>query len=190
LINNNKINTKSWDETAFRQCVEFHKEKILNTCYRFVQNRDDAEDLVQEVFIEVYQSIVDFREDARLSTWIYRIAVNKSLDFIRKKKRKKRFAPVIGLFGSRADEKELPLPDLSNPHDDLEQKERIQLLNRAINSLPETQKTAIILNKFEGFSHEEIAKILKTSVSGVESLIHRAKRNLHKDLYKIFNHQL
>ena len=181
---------KSGDETAFRECVESHKDKVLNTCYRFVQNRDDAEDLAQEVFIEVYRSISHFREDAELSTWIYRIAVNKSLDFVRKKKRKKRIAYVLSYFGSADEEKDLQLSAPTNPQSDLEQKERIQILNKAIDSLPENQKVAITLSKYEGFSNKEIAEIMETSVSAVESLIHRAKNNLHKKLHQFYEKHL
>lgn len=171
---------------SFEELVEFHQEKVLNTCFRFVNNKEDAEDLTQEVFIEVYRSIGHFREDAELSTWIYRIAVNKSLDFIRKKKRKKRFAFVLSLTGFGDEEKELQIPALPNPQTDLEQKERIQILNRAIDSMPENQKVAITLSKYEGFSNNEIAEIMETSVSAVESLVHRAKNNLHKKLYNYF----
>jgi len=181
---------KSGDETAFKDCVESHKDRVLNTCYRFVQNSGDAEDLAQEVFIEVYRSIPKFREDAQLSTWIYLIAVNKSLDFVRKKQRKKRFAFVLSLAGFGDDEKELELPAPANPHIDLEQKERIQILNQAIDLLPENQKVAITLSKYEGFSNKEIAEIMDTSVSAVESLVHRAKNNLHKKLYQFYEKHL
>ncbi len=76
-------------EESFRSLVAEHQEMVINTCYRFVFNREDAEDLAQDVFIEVYRSLEQFREEARLSTWIYRIAVTKSLDHLRRLKRKK-----------------------------------------------------------------------------------------------------
>ncbi len=177
---------KSGDEIAFKECVESQKDKVLNTCYYFVQNLSDAEDLAQEVFIEVYRAISNYREDAQLSTWIYRIAVNKSLDFIRKKKRKKRFAHILSFFSSADIRKELQVPAPNNPQSDLEQKERIEILNKSIDLLPENQKVAITLSKYEGFSNKEIAEILGTSLSAVESLIHRAKNNLHKKLYQFY----
>ena len=177
---------KATSEHAFKLLVETYQEKVLNTCYHFLHNKLDAEDLAQEVFIEVFRSIDHFKEDAQLSTWIYRIAVNKSLDSIRKKKRKKRFAYVMSLTGIGEVEKELPLPAPSNPQVDLEQKERIKILNQAIDSLPENQKVAITLSKYEGFSNKEVAEILGTSLSAVESLIHRAKINLHKKLYQFY----
>ena len=181
---------KSGDETAFRNFVESHQDKVLNTCYRFVRKQDDAEDLAQEVFIEVYRSIGRFREDAELSTWIYRIAVNKSLDFVRKMKRKKRFTFVLSLAGFEDENRELQLPVSINPHTELELKERVRILNRAIDSLPENQKVAITLSKYEGFSNKEIAEIMDTSVSAVHSLVHRAKYNLHKKLYQFYEKYL
>lgn len=181
---------KAGHEKAFQELVEAHKDRVLNTCFHFVQNRLDAEDLSQEVFIEVHRSIHQFREDAQLSTWIYRIAVNKSLDTIRKKKRKKRFAYVRSLFGASDQAEDLPLPAPDNPENDLEQMERKLLLNKAIGILPENQKVAITLGQLQGFTNKEIATILETSVSAVEALIFRAKKNLHKKLYHYYNKNL
>jgi len=176
--------------SSFKELVDLQHEKVLNTCFRFVNNREEAEDLAQDVFVEVYNSINSFRGDAKLSSWIYRIAVNKSLDFIRKKKRKKRFAFVLSLAGFGDEEKELQIHAPANPHTDLEQMERTQILNKAIDSLPENQKVAITLSKYEGFSNKEIAEIMGTSISAVDSLIHRAKNNLQKKLYKYFENHL
>ena len=166
-----------------------HQEKVRNTCFRFVKNSEDADDVAQDVFIQVYESLDRFREESELSTWIYRIAVNKSLDFIRKKKRKKRLAQLTSLFGFNEDKEEIVLPANGNPQQDLEDKERKQILDRAIDELPENQKTAITLSKYEGFSNKEIAQIMDLSLSAVEALMHRAKQNLHKLLYEYFEKQ-
>jgi len=146
---------------SFEELVKLHQERVLNTCFRFVNNRDGAEDLAQNVFVEVYNHIDSFRGEAKLSSWIYRIAVNKSLDFVRKKKR---FAFVLSLTGFGDEEKELQLPVTSNPHTDLEQKERTQILNKAIDSLPENQKVAITLSKYEGFNKYHMLNILTSTV--------------------------
>jgi RNA polymerase sigma-70 factor (ECF subfamily) len=177
---------KAGNENSFKLLVETYKDKVLSTCYYFLHDKLDAEDVAQDVFIEIYRSISDYREDAQLSTWIYRIAVNKSLDFIRKKKRKKRFAYVVSFWRNTEEKAELQVPSSENPQRDLEQEERIDILNNAINSLPENQKAAITLSKYDGISNKEIADILETSVSAVESLIHRAKKNLHKKLYQYY----
>ncbi len=170
----------------FRKIVEAYQENVRNTCFRFVKNKEDADDLAQEVFIQVYESLAHFREDSELSTWIYRIAVNKSLDFIRKKKRKKRFAQLTSLFGFDDEKEEIILPDNDNPQENVEQKERKQILDSAIDQLPENQKTAITLSKYEGFSNKEIAEIMNLSLSAVEALMHRSKKNLHKLLYDYY----
>ena len=174
----------------FKSLVDNYQEKVRNTCFRFVNNRDDADDIAQEVFIQVYDSLSHFRNESQLSTWIYRIAVNKSLDFIRKKKRKKRFAQLTSLFNNEDEGEEIYLPTEGNPQKDLEDKERKQILDWAINQLPDNQKIAITLSKYEGFSNKEIAEIMSLSLSAIEALIHRAKQNLHKELYKYFDKRL
>jgi RNA polymerase sigma-70 factor, ECF subfamily len=171
-------------EINFKQLVESHQEKVRNTCFRFLKNREDAEDVAQDVFIQVHDSLDDFRSDSELSTWIYRIAVNKSLDFLRKQKRKKRFTQLTSLFG--INQEEIVLSPLENPHQDLERKERNQILDSAIDKLPESQKIAITLSRYEGFSNKDLASIMKLSVSAVEALLHRAKWNLRKNLSEVF----
>jgi RNA polymerase sigma-70 factor (ECF subfamily) len=179
-------NIKDGDTFDFKDIVDKYQEKVRNTCYRFVKNTDDADDVAQDVFIQVYESLANFRAEAELSTWIYRIVVNKSLDFIRKQKRKKRFGQLTSLFGFNEEKEEIILPAGGNPQMDLEDKERKQILDSAIDQLPENQKTAITLSKYEGFSNNEIAKIMDLSLSAVEALMHRAKKNLHKKLYNHF----
>ena len=177
---------KAGNEKAFHELVEMYKDNVLNTCYHYIHNRMDAEDLAQEVFIEVHRSIHHFKEDAQLSTWIYRIAVNKSLDLIRKRKRKKRFGYLVSIFTPEDDERDVQLPDSGDPETSLEQKERMQILYSAIENLAENQKTALTLSKFEGLSNKEIADIMNTSVSSVESLLHRARSNLRQKLHNYF----
>lgn len=174
----------------FKSIVENHQEKVRNTCFRFVKNPEDADEVAQDVFIQVYESLSHFREESDLSTWIYRIAVNKSLDFIRKKKRKKRFAQLTTLFGFGEEKEEIIIPAEDNPHQELEEKERKQILDAAVNKLPENQQTAITLSKYDGFSNKEIASIMKLSLSSVEALIHRAKKNLHKQLYNYYEKKI
>ena len=173
----------------FKSLVELHQERVRNTCFRFVKNPQDADDVAQDVFIQVYESLGHFREDAEVSTWIYRIAVNKSLDFIRKQKRKKRFGQITSILGFGDDEDNVELSSDGNPLQDLEDKERKQVLDWAIAKLPDNQKAAITLSKFDEFSNKEIANIMNMSVSAVEALIHRAKNNLHKHLYHYFGKQ-
>jgi RNA polymerase sigma-70 factor (ECF subfamily) len=172
----------------FSELVAEHQEMVLNTCYRFVFNREDAEDLAQEVFLEVYRSLDRFREESKLSTWIYRIAVSKSLDHLRKSKRKKRFGSLKRMIGFDDPVEELPVAETDNPADVLAGKERTVILQEALNAIPENQKTAFLLSKQDGYSNQEIADILQTSIPAVESLIHRAKKNLQEKLYRHYEH--
>ena len=89
---------KEGNEKVFRQLVADYQLLVINTCFGIIQNREDAEDIAQEVFIEIYRSIHKFRSDSKLSTWIYRIAINKSLNFIRDNKRDKRFQSFEDVF--------------------------------------------------------------------------------------------
>ncbi|ACD89433.1 MAG: sigma-70 family RNA polymerase sigma factor [Chlorobium limicola] len=171
-------------EELFRALVAEHQEMVINTCYRFVLNREDAEDLAQDVFVEVYRSLDQFRAESKLSTWIYRIAVTKSLDHLRRMKRKKRFSSLKRIIGVDDPAENLPSPSSDNPEHTLTDKESLGILQSALNTLPDNQKTAFLLSKQDGYSNSEIADILQTSVSAVESLIHRAKKNLHEKLYK------
>ncbi len=180
---------QSKNHYCFKSLVENHQEKERNTCFRFVNNREDADEVAQDVFIQVYESLSHFREESELSTWIYRITVNKSLDFIRYKKRKKRFAQLTSLLGIGTDKEEIVLAVSDDPHRELENKERRQILDWAIGKLPGNQNTAITLSKYEGFSNKEIASIMDISLSAVEALIQRAKKNSHKQLYNYFEKQ-
>ncbi len=189
-IENLTEDLKKGDIKSYRILVDEHQKKVLNTCFRFVGNREDAEDLTQEVFIEVYKSISSFRGESQISTWIYRIAVTKSLDFIRKKKRKKRFAILKSTFSGDTVEEDIPDNQNLNPGSKIEEKDRIRILNEALESLPENQRAAFTLSKYDEMSYKEIAEILNTTVSSVESLIHRAKENLKKKLHHYYEKKI
>jgi len=170
---------KQGDETAFKQIVETWQDMVYNTAIGILQNEEDAEDVAQEVFVQVFESIKSFKAEAKLSTWIYRITVSKALDHLRRKKRKKRFAYIQSLFGAN-NEMIFEKPDFHHPGVTLDNKERSAVLFKAIDRLPENQKIAFSLHKLEGLSYQEISEVMKTSVSSIESLMHRAKNNLKK----------
>jgi len=167
----------SGSETAFRELVDNFKDRVFNSSLGILQNTEDAEDISQEVFTEVFNSISKFRGDSSLSTWIYRITITKSLDHIRKKKRKKRFAFIISLFGEGRENFKEP-SDFNHPGVEAENRELSAVLFKAIERLPQNQKIAFTLNKIEGLSYKEISEIMTVSVSSVESLLHRARNNL------------
>jgi RNA polymerase sigma factor (sigma-70 family) len=160
---------------------------VYNTALGILQNTFDAEDLAQEVFVQVFHSVKNFKGDCKLSTWLYRITVTKSLDFLRAKKRKKRFAFVQSLFGNENNEPLVEQATFVHPGVQLENKERATILFKAIDKLPENQKIAFTLSKVDGLSYQEIADVMQLSVSSIESLLFRAKSNLQKylgDYYK------
>lgn len=162
--------------------VDLYKDRVYNTCVSMLHQQEDAEDVAQEVFIEVYKSKNSFRGDAQMSTWIYRIAVNKCLEFLRKKKTKKRWAILLDWTEWKGKEKG-DSHSTDHPGIALEQKERAQTLMKAIDKLPENQKVAITLYEFEQLSYKEIAEVMETTKSAIESLIFRAKKNLKKQLH-------
>jgi RNA polymerase sigma factor (sigma-70 family) len=173
---------KARKESAFKYLVETYQRKVFNTVISIVQNHNEAEDVSQEVFIEVYQSVVKFKGESKLSTWIYRIATTKALESYRKKHTQKRFSFLTSLFGGENDELIHDSPDFEHPGVVLENKERSKILFSAINKLPENQKVAFTLYNIEGLSYQEITEVMQTSLSSVESLIFRAKSNLRVSL--------
>ena len=176
---------RAGDELAFKSLVANYQDLVYNTALGVVQNSEDAEDVAQEVFIQVYRSIDQFKGDARLSTWIYRITTTKALDHIRSRKRKKRFAFITSLFGPNDELVHEPI-DFQHPGVTLDRKEQAALLFRMIEQLPDNQKVAFTLHKTEELSYQEIADVMKLSVSAVESLLFRARQNLRKLLEKYY----
>ena len=181
---------KNGDEDTFRMVVQRYSRMVLNCSYKFLRNKESAEDLTQEVFLEVYESVKTFRADSKLSTWIYRIAVTKSLNHLKSMKRKKRFAVLVSIFGKDDSVKDIPLADSIAPDKELENKDRARLLAWALDKLPDNQRVAFTLSKYDEMSYEEISSIMNTSISSVESLIHRAKTNLKKKLYNYYKKHL
>ncbi len=170
------------DETAFRELYEATQSRLFNTALTYVRSREDAEEITQDVFIEVYRSAGAFKEESGVMTWLYRIVVNKSLDFIKHKKRQKRFSFLISLFDTGTGEVVYEPVDFVHPGVTLENKENAVILFRAVDELAPKQKTAYILTRVEGLSNIEAAEIMGTSVGAVESLVQRANENLKKQL--------
>ncbi|MBP6233899.1 MAG: RNA polymerase sigma factor [Chitinophagaceae bacterium] len=185
MLNENELiqGLKSGDEASFKYLVENYKDRIFNTAIGIVQNAEDAEDVAQEVFIQVYRSIHSFKGESKLSTWMYRIATTRSLDLLRSRKSKKRFGFMQRLFGE-GNEPLYEIPDFNHPGVAMDRKETAAKLFKAIAQLPENQKAAFTLHKLEDLSYQEISEVMQTSVPAVESLMHRAKQNLKKILEK------
>lgn len=163
------------DEKAFKEFIDDHKVMVVNTCYAFVHNREEAEDIAQDVFLRAYESMPKFRFHCKLSTWLYRMAVNQAINLC-KSYRKRRVSLLLDDPGLSSD---FASDDLSVP-EQMEREARIDILHKAIDTLPEHQRTALILNKYEELSYKEIAEVMELSVGAVESLLFRAKSNLEK----------
>ncbi len=173
----------SGDETAFSRLVDAHHSAVLNTCYRILGNREDAEDVALDVFVQVHRNARGFRGDSKLSTWLYRISVNLSLNHLRRRRRDRylgflSLSEPAGKLVGRAVE----APESRRPDRELEADERSRVLNEALAALPDKQHAAIVLHKFEGLAQQEIAEALGVSPAAVESLVHRAKQTLKKRL--------
>jgi RNA polymerase sigma-70 factor (ECF subfamily) len=170
------------DRTALHTLVSKYQRKVIKTAFYFLQNMEDAEELSQDIFLDVIDSSGRFRKDAALSTWIYRITVNRSLNLLKKNRRKRIFHSLEDFFVKKTndiDPTNYVTVETTSP---MEENERREILNKAIQSLPENQKIAFILCKYEELSYKEIAEIMNISLSSIESLIHRAKLNLQKRL--------
>lgn len=174
------------DRQKFRILVDRYQSNIFRTCMGFVHNKEDADDLTQEVFIQAYQALTSFNRDASFSTWLYRIAVNASLNKLRRAK-KNRFLQRIGnVFGSEiTNAYAIPTSIAEDPENLLISTQRSEWVERALNSLPENQRTAIILSKYDELSQREIASIMETTEGAVEALIQRAKVNLRERLHSL-----
>ena len=172
---------KQGSQQAFQALVAQSSRQVISTCYALVHSMEDAEDVAQDVFIEVYRSIRRFRSDSDLNTWVYRIAINKSLDLLRKRKRKKRFGDLRGLFTAKTQTIHTP-----GPYQQLEEKERKELLLQQIGLLPENQRIALVLSQYEKRSNKRIGEILGVSEGAVEALLRRARENLKKKLAVYF----
>jgi len=167
----------------YRHLMEKYQQMVFRTCMGFVHNKDDADDLTQDVFIQAYQSLRRFKGDSAFSTWLYRIAVNASLNKIRKSPLKLMIQKIENLTGSSTGSEIYPIiPDEDDPEKILLRQEHIAWVKKALDKLPENQRTAIVLSKYDDLSQKEIAEIMKTTEGAVEALLQRAKKNLREKL--------
>jgi len=165
---------------SFQNIYNQYHVLVYNVALNYVQNIEDAEEITQDVFVQVHHSLHQFGEKSTLKTWIYRITINKCLDFIKHKNSKKR----LFIFGNKSQNENeyLNVSNFEHPGILLENKEKASVLFKVINELPENQKTAFMLSKIDGLSNPEVSEIMQLSISSVESLIFRAKTNLKEKL--------
>lgn len=166
----------------FEEIYTAHSKMVFNLALQYVQNIEDAEEITQDVFVSIHQSYSGFKEESSVKTWIYRITINKSLDHIRSKQRKRRFAFFTSLFFEGSNTPKHETPSFDHPGILMEDKESINAIFQKINGLPDNQKTALILHKIEQKTQAEVGEIMNLSTKAVESLIQRAKAGLLKKM--------
>lgn len=168
---------------AFRTLAEKYQGLIFRTCMGFVHNQEDVEDITQDVLVNIYQSLSRFKGQSAFSTWVYRIAINASLNFVRKKSKHSIFQRFETLFGFEKSNETAKLEsNTDNPEQILTNRERTERINNALASLPENQRIAFILSKYDDMPQREMARVMNLTEGAVEALLQRAKANLQKKL--------
>lgn len=175
------------DERAFRQLYDLHSRQVYNTCLLYLQNEEEAEEAMQDTFVQVYQAAAGFKGGSTVQTWIYRISINKCLDKIRYKKRAKRFAFISSLMNREGDSFIHEPGDFQHPGVLMENKDKSKHLFSALKQLPENQYSAFVLKQIEGLPQKEVAQIMGVSEKAVESLFQRAKSKLRAILSEFYN---
>lgn len=176
---------KGGDKSAFDKLILMHKDKVFNMCYRLLGNYEEANDSAQETFVKVYRSLKNFRLESAFSTWLYRIAVNTCKNkLVSSKYRHNKM--MVRLDNPIETEEGTHTIEIGNnslsPANELERKEKGIRIQRAIDSLPEAQKTLVVLRDIEGLSYEEIAKITSYNLGTVKSKLARARQQLREKL--------
>lgn len=177
------------DTEAFGELVRRYQDKVMATCVRMLGNREDAQDAAQEVFVKAFDALPRFDPRAKFSTWLYRVATNHCLNVLRGRRIRRLLSlergnpePDAYILGAQRD----PAP---GPDGEVEREERGRALWKAIDSLPESQKVATVLARFGNLSYAEIAEVMETTVPAVESILHRAKRRLYRELSRLLEEE-
>jgi RNA polymerase sigma factor (sigma-70 family) len=163
---------------AFDDVYQQHQDLVYNLCLHYLQNKEEAEEATQDIFVKIYRKMPEFRGESSLKTWIYRIAIHHCLDLLKARKAQKRFG-FMALFRTSPPLSHDP-PDFNHPGVLLENKEELEQLFGKINQLPPQQKTALVLKYLDDLPQREIADIMGISEKAVESLLQRAKQTLKK----------
>jgi RNA polymerase sigma-70 factor (ECF subfamily) len=177
------LRVKNGDDAAFAELVDKYKQPVMNLVYRILRDATEAEDVAQNVFIQVHKSAHRYVPTARFSTWLFTIARNLCLNEIRRRSRH----PADSLEGTQQESEDFPARQFEDvkthrPTDNLLHGELEQKIEQALAELPEAQRTAIVLCRRDDLSYEEIAKVMDCSLSATKSLIHRGRETLKQKL--------
>jgi|TARA_B110000967_G_scaffold209040_1_gene263468 RNA polymerase sigma-70 factor (ECF subfamily) len=177
-------------QPAFSRLLDDYQQKVFGTCISFIPHKEDAEDVAQEVFLEVFKSVSKFKGESKLSTWIYKITTNKCLEFIRKKNAKKSFYFMQTLLENEISlDKTSYFTEVNHPGILLENQEKSALIFKAIDTLTESQRIIFTLAKIDEKSYQEIVEITGKSLSSVESVMFRAKKALQQKLENFYKNE-
>lgn len=174
------LRAQAGETAAFGELVDRYQKTVYGIVSRMVHTRDDADDLVQDVFVSAYRAIGGFRRDAKFATWLHSIAVNTTLKWLKRMKRRSTVSiddPATGLASMIRAEND------PSPGQSLEQRERSEAVGRAVDSLPDKQRIVVVMHYFEQYSCDEIAAALKCSVGTVWSRLHYACKKLQGELH-------
>lgn len=173
------------EERCFEELVERHKQRVFNIAYRYLGNVHDAEDAAQHVFMNIYNAKKSYAPKAQFTTWLYAICRNTCLKTFRKKRINAGSIDVEVDTGHDAVSVQIPDPKASTPLENMIKAERDLAVKEAVASLPENQRTAVILFKYEQLTYEKISEITGFSVQAVKSLLFRARQNLKEKLSRL-----
>jgi RNA polymerase sigma-70 factor (ECF subfamily) len=168
------------DLAAFRALVDRYQNRLVNVLYQVVGDQSEAEDLAQNVFLKVYKAAGRYRPEAKFSTWLYRIATNTALNALKARRRR----PMVSLDEMEEQGRPMNAPAGTPERPDrvLQRLEVVRAVQQALRQLPERQRMAVILHRFEGLSYQEIGEALSVSVDAVDAMLRRAKASLRDAL--------
>ncbi len=169
------------NEHCYTWIVDKYQSNVFRTAIGFVHNQEDAEEITQDVFVKAYQSLHTFRGTCAFSTWLYRITINVSINYLRKQKRKNFWSLLTDTIQVASKEKTVEAR--------MEEVEQRILVQNAINALPEKQRVAFVLSRYEELPQREIASVMKLTEGAVEQLLVRAKNNIKKIIARAIGKQ-
>ena len=182
------LRVKTGDHEAFRELIERHQRAVINVIHRAIGDAWEAEDLAQRVFVQIFRSASRYKPTAKFTTWLYTITHNTIRNEYRRRSRHTAESLDALAQPDDSDEAGVQVADTHavDPSREVAERELQEKIQAAIQALPEAQRTAVILCRFEGLPYEEIAEVLHCSVSAVKSLLHRARQTLKEQLRGLY----
>ena len=172
-------------QSAYEALLKRYKNGIYSMIYQMIRNREETEDLVQETFIKAFNSLEKYNKNYAFSTWLYRITVNKCMDYLRKRKRKEHYEVELDKEeGLKL--KGLAMNSADSGYQNTERQELQEIIQKVLNSLPEKYRVILVLREIEELSYQEIARVMKVSVSKVKVLLFRARQKIKEKLLPVY----